>query len=153
MGEEKGMAYLRKLIDQRITPVPNAGRALLDQVIAGEYQIALPIFNNHAVISAAKGAPSGWIAMNPALGLLSVISLTKNGPHPNAGKLLIDFLESEEGQKLVRDADYMPVDPAVPPMDPTLRPDGVKFRAKFFTPEELDQRLPVWFKIYQDMFR
>ena len=152
MGQDKGMAYLRKLAEQRITPIPLAARQVLDQVIAGEYPIALQIFNNHAVISKQQGAPSNWIPMNPALGVLSVFSLTK-GPHINAGKLLIDFLVSEEGQKLFKDADYMPVDPAVPPSDPALRPDGVKFRAKFFTPEEVDQNLPVWNKVYTEVFR
>ena len=152
MGQEKGMDYLRKLAGQRIAPVANAGRALLDQVIAGEYSIAMLIFNNHAVISKAKGAPSGWIPLDPSLGVLSVMSLTSKGPHPNAGKLLIDFAVSEEGQKLFRQADYMPADPDVPPNDPSLRPDGVKFRAKFFTPEEVDKNIPVWMGIYKDLF-
>ena len=151
MGQDKGMAYLRKLADQRISPVPLAARQVLDQVIAGEYSIALQIFNNHAVISKAQGAPSAWIPMNPALGLLSVFTLAK-GPHQNAGKLLIDFMVSEEGQQLFKAADYMPVDPNILPGDPSLRPDGTKFRAKFFTPEEVDQNLPVWNKIYKDIF-
>ena len=153
MGEDKGMAYLRKLAEQRIAPVPLAARQVLDQVIAGEYAIALQIFNNHAVISKQQGAPSEWIPMNPALGVLSVFSLTKNGPSKNAGKLLIDYLVSEEGQQLFKAADYMPVDPNILPNDPALRPDGQKFRAKFFSPEEVDQKLPVWNKIWADVFR
>ena len=153
MGEDKGMAYLRKLAEQRIAPVPLAARQVLDQVIAGEYAIALQVFNNHAVISKQQGAPSEWIPMNPALGVLSVFSLTKNGPSKNAGKLLIDYLVSEEGQQLFKAADYMPVDPNILPNDPALRPDGQKFRAKFFSPEEVDQKLPVWNKIWADVFR
>ena len=56
MGEEKGMAYLRQLSGQKIAGLQVAARQVLDQVIAGEYAIALNIFNNHAVISAMKGA-------------------------------------------------------------------------------------------------
>src|SRR5262245_46189052 len=41
MGEEKGLAYLRALAKQDITPVPMAIRAVLDRVIAGEYAIGL----------------------------------------------------------------------------------------------------------------
>ena len=85
--------------------------------MAGEYSIALQIFNNHAVISAAQGAPVAWIPMNPAMGVLSVVSVTAGAPHPNAGKLLVDFLASPDGQNIFRDADYIPVDPAVPPKD------------------------------------
>ena len=84
-------------------------------MIAGEYSIALQIFNNHAVISAAQGAPVTWIPMNPATGILSVFSVTEGAPHPNAARLFVDYLVSADGQKLFRDADYLPVDPAVPP--------------------------------------
>jgi ABC-type Fe3+ transport system substrate-binding protein len=152
MGEQKGMDYLKKLAGQNIAPIPLAARQVLDQVIAGEYSIALQIFNNHTVISAAQGAPSAWIPMNPALGVLSVFSLTKNGPHKNAGKLLLDFMTSEDGQKIFREADYMPVDPAIPPKEPSLRPDGTNFRAIFFTPEQVEEKLPVWNKTWKDIF-
>ncbi len=153
MGEEKGIAYLRDLAKQQPTGLAVAARQVLDQVIAGEYAIALNIFNNHAVISAAKGAPVDWIPMDPALGVLSVISVTKDAPHPNAGRLFLEFLMSEDGQKLYRDADYLPVDPNVPPKDLALRPDGVKFRAIYKTPEEIDRVMPRWAEIFKNVFR
>src|SRR5208283_1910374 len=113
---------------QKIVGLGVAARQVLDQVIAGEYAIGLQMYNHHVPISAAQGAPVAWIPMQPAMGVLSVISATKDAPHPNAGKLLIDFLSSPEGQALYRDADYIPVDPAVAPKDPSLRPDGKIFR-------------------------
>ena len=153
MGQDKGMAYLRELAKQNIAGVPVAARQVLDQVIAGEYAIALNIFNNHAVISAAQGAPSAWIPMNPALATLSVASLAKGAPHESAGKLLLDFLVSEEGEKLFRDADYLPVDPNIPPKDSSLRPDGEKFRAIYTTPEGLEANIPKWAAVAKDLFR
>ncbi len=153
MGEEKGMAYLRELAKQNPAGLAVAARQVLDQVIAGEYAIALNIFNNHAVISAAKGAPVDWVPMNPALGVLSVASVTEKAPHPNAGRLFLEFLMSEEGQKIYRDAEYLPVDPNVPPNDLALRPDGVTFRAVYKTPEEIDRDMPKWTAIYQSIFR
>ncbi|MFN3892589.1 MAG: ABC transporter substrate-binding protein [Beijerinckiaceae bacterium] len=153
MGEEKGMAYLRQLSGQKITGLQVAARQVLDQVVAGEYAIALNIFNNHAVISASKGAPVSWIPMSPALAVFSCLSLTAGAPNPNAGKLFIDFLMSEEGQKLYRDADYLPVDPAVQPKDSSLRPDDKNFQAIFMTPEEIFANLPKWGAIYKDIFR
>ena len=44
MGEEKGMAYLRKLAAQNITPVNFAARQVVDQVMAGEYPLTLQAF-------------------------------------------------------------------------------------------------------------
>lgn len=153
MGEEKGTAYLREFAKQQPAGLAVAARQVLDQVIAGEYAIALNIFNNHAVISAAKGAPVDWIPMNPALGVLSVVSATKDAPHPNAARLFIEFLVSEDGQKLFRDADYLPVDANVPPKHPALRPDGTKFRAIYKTPEEIDRNMPRWVEVYKSIFR
>ena len=153
MGEDKAMDYLRRLAKQEMTSASVTARQLLDQVLAGEYSIALGIFNHHAVISAAKGAPVDWIPMEPAMAVLSAISVTKDAPHPNAGKLLVDYLVSSEGQAFFRDADYLPVDPSVPPRDPKLTPEGGKFRALTFTPEETQDRLPGWTKIFNDLFR
>ena len=153
MGPDKGRAYLDQLAKQQVTGLNVAARQVLDQVIAGEYVVALQIFNNHAVISAAKGAPSAWIPMEPATGLLSVASILKAAPHPNAAKLFLEFLISEEGQLLYKKADYMPADPNVPPSDPGLLPASGKFRAQFFTPEEIDAEMPQWLKLFQQLFR
>ena len=60
---------------------------------------------------------------------------------------------SEEGQKLYRDAEYLPVDPAVPPKDPALRPGDGTFKAVFMTPEQIFDDLPKWGAIYKDVFR
>ena len=153
MGEEKGMAFLRQLQKQRIAGVDVSARQVLDQTIAGEYAIALQIFNHHAVISAKKGAPVKWIAMEPATGVLSVVSIPKAAPHPNAAKLFEDFLVSREGQRLYQAAEYLPADPAVPALDATLKPEGGKFRSRFFSPEETAEKMPRWKKIYDEIFR
>ena len=153
MGDAKGMAYLRELQKQRIAAVDTSARQILDQVVAGEYAIALQIFNHHAVISAKKGAPVKWIPMEPATGVLSVVSIPKAAPHPNAAKLFEDFLVSKEGQQLYRQAEYLPADPAVPAQDPTLKPEGGKFRSRFFSPEETAEKMSRWKKIYDEIFR
>jgi len=126
---------------------------VLDQVIAGEYAVALQIFNHHAVISAKKGAPVDWIKMEPATGTLSVLSIHKNAPHPNAAKLLADFIISKEGQEVFRDADYIPAHPGVAALVPTLKPKEGNFRVQFFTPEETEDRMPEWKKVSDELFR
>ena len=153
MGDEKGMAYLRELSKQRIANIGSAAREVLDQVIAGEYQVGLQVFNHHSVISAKKGAPVDWIRMEPVTGTLSVISVHKSAPHPNAAKLLVDFIISSEGQQIFRAAEYLPADPAVPASTPSLLPEQGKFRTRFFTPEQTEDGMPAWKKIYDDLFR
>jgi iron(III) transport system substrate-binding protein len=153
MGNEQGRAYLRELAKQNIAPLPGAAREVLDQVIAGEYSVALQIFNHHAVISAKKGAPVDWIKMEPATGNLSTISVLKNAPHPNAAKLLVDFIISKEGQEVFRAADYITAHPQVPALEPTLKPAEGKFRVHFFTPEQTEENMPKWKQVSDEIFR
>ena len=153
MGPQAGRAYLEKLATQQITGLNVAARQVLDQVIGGEFAIGLQIFNHHTVISAAKGAPTAWTAMEPVTASPSVAAVVKGAPHTNAGKLLVDYLVSEDGQKLFRATDYMPADPKVPPKDPTLLPESGKYRAQYFTPEETEDGMAGWIKIYQELFR
>jgi ABC-type Fe3+ transport system substrate-binding protein len=153
MGEERGTAYLRALARQDIINVEASSRAVLDQVIAGEYPLALMMFINHAVISARKGAPSAWLKIEPMPVLLDAVSLLKDAPHPNGAKLLIDFLTSEDGQRVFRDADYLPALPSVPTKTPGLRPAEGAFTATYLHPAEIDRNVARWSKLAEDLFR
>ena len=153
MGEEKGKAYLRELAKQNITKLGGSGRSVTDQAIAGEYSVVLQVFNHQPVISAKRGAPIDWIPLNPSMTILSVAGVTRGAPHPNAGKLMVDFLTSDEGQKLFRESDYIPAAPDVPPRDLKMRPDGQTFRGIFFTPERVDAGMQQWVKAFDEIFR
>jgi ABC-type Fe3+ transport system substrate-binding protein len=152
-GEEKARAYFAKLSKQNIAPMQVSGRQVLDLVIAGEFPIGLQIFNNHAYISASKGAPVNWIKMQPPLITYAVMSVPKGAPNPNAGKLLIDYIVSLEGQKIIAEAGELPVHPGVNARDPSLIPDGLTFKGSFLTPEELDRELIPWTKMFDEYFR
>jgi iron(III) transport system substrate-binding protein len=152
-GREAGLEFLKRLAAQNVTGVKASARQVLDQIVAGEFAIGLQMFNHATVLSAQKGAPVAWIPVNPALATPNVISLTANGPHPNAGKLFMDFALSREGQELFRDGALLTVHPQVAPMDATLMPDATRFGAIHFTPEKLEEELPAWQKIVEEIFR
>jgi iron(III) transport system substrate-binding protein len=153
MGDEKGMAYLKALAAQRVVNVEASSRAILDQVIAGEYSMGLMMFNHHTVISAQKGAPCDWLLMEPVPVTLNTLALLKDAPHPNAARLLIDFLTSEEGQEVIRKANYLPAMTSVPAMKTGLRPEDGHFKATYFAPDQIYDRIPGWTKIVSDLFR
>ncbi len=153
MGEEKGMDYLRRLSTQNITNIQSSARAMVDQVMAGEFALGLQGFNHQPVISAAQGAPVDWIKWSPALAVLSVASITKGAPHPNAAKLFLDFLISPDAQRIFADANYITVDPNVPTKAKDLKPEVGGFRAIYMTPEELDAVMPKWARIYNSIFK
>jgi iron(III) transport system substrate-binding protein len=152
-GEVRGMEYLRALASQRIVNIEASSRAILDQVIAGEYPLGLMMFNHHAVISAQKGAPSDWLALEPVPVAFDAVGILKDAPHPNAARLLVDFLASEDGQKVLQQADYLPAMPSVPAMKPGLRPEDGGFKATFFRPDDIYDRIPGWIKVVSELFK
>ena len=152
MGEAQGMTFLRALARQEVINVDATNRAILDQVIYGQYPMALSIFNHHAVLSAQKGAPVEWLKVEPISAPMHSVGLTRNAPHPNAGKLLIDFLTSEEGQKTLADVEYIPAMPSVPAKTPSVKPEGGGFKANVLSPETVTRNLDNWYRIKKELF-
>jgi len=153
MGETRGMDYLRRLARQDIKPVSASARAVLDQVIAGEYALSLQILNHHAAISAAKGAPVDWVRMSPVTVAPGLVGLTAGSPHPNAGALLVEFMTSPEGQKIFQAADYLPARSDVPPRIPDLIPETGGFRGNVITPTITANGYEHWNEVYKALFQ
>ena len=153
MGPDKGMEYLRALSKQNIVNVEASSRAILDQVIAGEYPMGLMMFNNHTVISARKGAPSDWSPLEPVPVAFDSLGIMKDAPHPNAARLLVEFLLSEEGQTVLKDADYLPANAKIPAMKAGLRPQDGGFTATWMRPDVVDPQMANWQRITKDLFR
>jgi ABC-type Fe3+ transport system substrate-binding protein len=153
MGEQNGMAFLHALAKQHVVNVEGSSRAVLDQVIAGEYWMNLMAFNHHVMISARKGAPVDWLKLEPAPVMLDALGLLKAAPHPHAARLLLEFLLSPEGQKVFQQNDYLPALPSLPAIVAGLRPSDGGFRADFLQPEQIHRELPEWQKVTQDLFR
>lgn len=151
-GEEKGREYLKKLSAQQIKTVPSNPRVVLDQVIAGQYPLALVTYNHHSVISSGKGAPVKWLKIEPAVGAMAMSVLLK-GPHPNAAKLLINYLLSPEGAQVIRNANYIPSNPKVEAKDPTLKPETGKFKTVTPSPDEIVANVGKWIAIYKEYFQ
>ena len=153
MGEARGMDYLRKLGKQNIKMVNGSARAVLDQVIAGEYSLSLQILNHHAGISARKGAPVDWVRLDPVTVAPGLVGMTNGGPHPNAGMLFVEFMTSKEGQQIFQKADYLPARPDVPPLIPDLIPETGGFAGKVITPAITAKGYDHWNDVFKDLFR
>jgi ABC-type Fe3+ transport system substrate-binding protein len=152
-GQEQGMAWLKAFAAQQPAVIPGAQRVVLDKAISGEYPIALMTLSYHSTISAAQGAPVQWLKMPPMVETPNTVSVLKTAPHPNAGRLLIEFLLSRQGQEIMAANDYMPADPTVPIKDPTLQPEHGHFAVTIISPEESRAGLAQWTAIYNELFR
>jgi len=100
MGEREGLEFLNALSRQNTT-VRRGGYLTTMLVAAGELALGVSVNANTVEEVKEKGATVDWIRLNePVYADLHPVALNAQAPHPNAGKLLIDFLLSEEGQNL-----------------------------------------------------
>ena len=130
-----------------------AARAIVDQVIAGEYADRSAGVQPPSVISARLGR-------SRRLDRLEAVACRSLGRRRDEGRpacrcrqAFLDFLVSEEGQKIFSAANLIPVDPNVPAKSADLKPEVGHFRAIYLTPEELDVNIPKWQTIFKSLFR
>jgi iron(III) transport system substrate-binding protein len=153
MGEEKGTAFLKALAAQRISRLQLSARSILDQVIAGDYAMGLMMSAAHVADSIRKGAPVDWVRLDPTPAAVIVVGILKNAPHPNAARLLVNFLTGPDGQKLIRDGSYIPALPTVQPLARELSPTEGGFNATFLNGMDIAPNLDSWTGMVADMFQ
>ena len=153
LGEKTGTAYLQNLAKQSVISATASARGIVDLVVAGEYDIAINIFNNHAEISKDAGAPVDWQPLEPVPSPMGTTGVAKHAPRPHAAMLFTDFLLSEEGQKVFQRADYLPAHPKVPAKTPELKPGGGRFaKANYFHPETVMEHSDKWLALQDKIF-
>ena len=59
-------------------------------------------FTHSIEANKTKGAPVDWVNLEPVVVQVDSIMLGARAPHPNAAKLFIDFVLSQQGQELLQ---------------------------------------------------
>ncbi len=117
-GMEKGLAYFRKLAEQEQV-FQRGARGRIQLVMAGEFPFTIG-YGPHAQGYTSQGAPLDWVALEPVVVSPISLLLAKQAPHPNAAKLLIDFLLSKEAHSKLREFSRIPSRVDVDPDPPRL---------------------------------
>jgi iron(III) transport system substrate-binding protein len=113
MGEEKGLAYMKKLGAQEFKLY--AGLTILTSLLAaGEFPLVLNTYLHNVEDVRRKGAPVDWVAQDPVFTKFQPIGVGSKAAHPNAAKLFVDFMLSEEGQKIIASFGRVPTRRGVP---------------------------------------
>ena len=111
-GEEAGLRLMQKLNEQNMRFV--RGRRLLTELVAaGEFDMAVETNLNTVLGMAQQGAPVWFAPMKPLYLRPSFLFLAQGAQHPYGGALFIDYLLSEEAQKILVANDRMPAHPRV----------------------------------------
>ena len=101
-GKEKGMEFWRRLAQQKVN-FRNGYSLLAELVSAGEFPVAVSLYQHRVDEYIDKRAPVQSVVTNPLIGGdPNRISLLRGGSHPHAAKLFINFMLSLEGQKLLQ---------------------------------------------------
>jgi iron(III) transport system substrate-binding protein len=144
MGEDKGMAYFRKLADSK--PQIRTGHTLMAELVAsGEIALAATIYNHNIERLAVKGAPVKWKALNPTFGRPNAIGVARRAPHPHAAMLFADFMLSKEGQTILKERNRVPASLSI---DTHLNKFPFHMIDPVITLDENDK----WEKIWSDLF-
>lgn len=148
LGEDATVKLMRGLNEQNLHHV--RGRRLLTQLIAaGEYDLAIETNLNTVISLMQQGAPVGFAPVRPLFLRPSFLFLTRTAPHPQAGALLIDYLLSEEGQKVLAAHDRTPAHPRVSSREAQLL-KGLEI--KMPDPLDIGRRYAALGKKYGELF-
>jgi iron(III) transport system substrate-binding protein len=143
MGEKEGLAYFRKLAEQK--PQIRSGHTLVSELVAaGEIPLAAAVYNHAVERLARNGAPIKWKALAPTMGRPGAIGVARNAPHPHAAMLFADFMLSREGQELIRARNRVPANTQVEtPLN--------KFKYEVIDPAVVLDESEKWTKLYEDI--
>ena len=101
-GEEKGLDYMKKLSTQ--DPQIRTGHTLGAQLLAaGEFHISPLLYGYRVSQMMAQGAPLDIVFIDPVISKPRGLTLAKHASHPYTAILYLDWMLSEEAQKLVGD--------------------------------------------------
>jgi ABC-type Fe3+ transport system substrate-binding protein len=107
LGEEAGLRLMKRLNEQNISH--QRGRRLMTQLVAaGEFDMAVETNLNSVLTLSRQGAPLAFAPIQPYFLSPSLVFMSANAPHPYTGALFVDYLLSEEGQKVVVTTNRMP---------------------------------------------
>jgi iron(III) transport system substrate-binding protein len=144
MGEEKGLAFFRKLAQMK--PQVRTGHTLLAELVAaGEIPLVATIYNHNAERLLVNGAPIKWKALNPTFGRPNAVAVAKRATRPYAALLFADFMLSPEGQNLIKARNRVPASTAV---ETNLN----KFPFHMIDPVIVLDEAEKWEKIWSELF-
>lgn len=118
-GKEKAVDYFKALARQGLRL--HKGRTLRAQLMAaGEFPASVEQEVSKMVQMKRQGAPLDYRYLENTPSSLTPVALARFAPHPHAAALYIDFVLSEEGQRLLAELAYVPARSGIYPKDAEL---------------------------------
>lgn len=104
--EAQGEAWVRGLKAQRPRLVSGSGRAIAERVASGEYALTPAYYRTYYLDAVELGQPVNWVPLSPMYAVTYYWGIPTQSRHPHAAMLLLDFVLSEEGQRIYEQFGY-----------------------------------------------
>jgi len=143
MGEEKGLAYFRRLIATNGLSVRKGHALLAEMVQSGEIALSLTCYSFKIDQDRKSGAPVDWTSFGPLLARPNGGGISRRAPHPHAALLFYEYLIGE-AQPLLAKLELAPVSKRV---ESNLRGREVCF----IDPAAVLRESAKWEKLYEEV--
>ena len=145
-GRGPAVEYLKKLAAQE--PMIGRGNSQRTQLLAaGEFPLAIA-YTHTLEWSKAQGNSIDWVNLEPVVIKFDGIMLGSKAAHPNAAKLFIDFMLSQQGQALLQSFSRVTLREGVEPNPPRL----IKGFKRIVLHPEKAQDARESLKLYREVF-
>jgi iron(III) transport system substrate-binding protein len=143
MGEEKGLAYFRKLVATNGLSVRKGHALLAEMVKSGEIALSLTCYSFKIDQDRKSGAPVDWTSFGPLLARPNGEGISRKAPHPNAALLFYEYMMGE-AQPLLAKLELAPVSTRV---ESNLRGRDVRL----IDPAAVLRESTKWEKLYEEI--
>jgi ABC-type Fe3+ transport system substrate-binding protein len=145
-GKKAAQEYLKALAAQK--PAIGRGATQRTQMLAaGEFPLAIS-YTHTVEWSKSQGTSVDWVNLEPVVIKFDGIMLGAKAPHPNAGKLFIDFVLSQQGQELLQSFRRVTLRKDVDPDPPRL----IKGFKRLVLHPDRSQNAQESLKLYREIF-
>jgi iron(III) transport system substrate-binding protein len=145
-GSEKTEQVLQALMKNGAAV--RSGHSLMAQLLcAGEFKAAIELYAHRTAELKEKGCPLEMVFPNPTLGSVGPLFVAKRAPHPHGAALLVDYLLSASGQKILVDKRHHSGRQGVKVNDPELDLEKRGVTTLLLSPEDMSQLEGNYFEL------
>ncbi len=143
LGEQKTTALFRDIVAKNGISVRKGHSLMANLVVSGEVPVAITAYVDEVSQLKKAGAPIDTVFAAPTIAMPTAVAAFARAAHPHAAVLFMDFLLSEEGQKILAAHNVVPSNLKVQRLPVKLTLMDV--------PKYLDENAR-WVRLYRDIF-
>jgi len=145
-GNERTEKFLEGIVKNDVAV--RRGHTLMTQLLcAGEFKAAIELYSYRVAELKHKGCPVKMLYPDPTPGAGSLLVVAKYSRHPYAAGLLMDYLLSYRGQKVMAERGQLSARRGVLPKYPETDVEKIGVRVLLLSPEDAEKHGKKYFEL------